>query len=52
MWIACKLSYEKLDYGIGRDVDDVVWVNEKDIDTSINAGKLTKQLLDIVKSDD
>lgn len=45
MWIACEISYDDLNYGVGEHATDVQWMDQDKIDYTTMAGKLLKQVL-------
>lgn len=50
MWVACDISYEHLEYGVGEDAEVVKWVNEDEIDLATLSGKLIQQVLEVKKT--
>ena len=50
MWVACDISYEHLEYGVGEDAEAVKWVNEDEIDLATLSGKLIQQVLEVKKT--
>jgi len=50
MWVACNISYEHLEYGVGEDAEAVKWVDEDEIDLATLSGKLIQQVLEVKKT--
>lgn len=51
MWVACRLEYKTLDFGIGEHASEVRWCNENEINEDDLAGKLTLQVLKQARGD-
>ena len=45
MWIACEITYDSLEYGVGEDAEEVAWMRSDEIDYTTMAGMLIKQVI-------
>lgn len=45
MWLTYEIDYEKLEFSIGEDGEEVMWLYEKDIEIDIDSGLMIANVL-------
>lgn len=51
MWLVYEIKYDKLDYSIGDDGDEVYWISPENLDDSLPAHRMIKQAMAEMSND-